>query len=279
MIISQFLLNSPLYTSIEWPENEDEDDDYDEFTDQLSQYKLAKNILSFTDVFDGPCPICEKETTYRRIPVNGHIIKSHDAENILTLPYNLTVTLKFCCSREQKHEIAIVLTSIPAERKLIKIGQYPTLSNLTDYENLKYRKILGEKYMEYTRAIGLASHGVGIGSIVYLRRIFETLIEEAHKEAQKDAAWDEKEYVKGRMDERIGLLNHFLPDFLVKNKVMYGILSKGVHELSENECLEIFPVVRFGIEIILDEKIAILEKSNKLKAATAAINSAAKKMK
>ena len=46
----------------------------------------------------------------------------------------------------------------------------------------KYRKILGkEKYGEFGRAVGLYTHGIGIGSYVYLRRIFENLIEEAHQ--------------------------------------------------------------------------------------------------
>jgi hypothetical protein len=39
--------------------------------------------------------------------------------------------------------------------------------------------------------------------------------------------------------------------------------AKGLHELSEDECLKIFPVVTAGIELILDEKIRI--KENEIK--------------
>jgi len=44
---------------------------------------------------------------------------------------------------------------------------------------------------------------------------------------------------------------------------MYGVISKGVHDLSEQECLEYFPIIRNGIELILDEEIERLEKEKK----------------
>jgi hypothetical protein len=57
----------------------------------------------------------------------------------------------------------------------------------------------------------------------------------------------------------------------VEHKVLYAILSKGIHELSEEECLQAFPVVRLGIELILDEKIEQQEKERKIKDASKAI--------
>ena len=53
-----------------------------------------------------------------------------------------------------------------------------------------------------------------------------------------------------------------MPNFLVENKTMYGILSVGIHSLNENDCLKYFDAVKVGIELILDEK---LEKLNKVK--------------
>jgi len=51
-------------------------------------------------------------------------------------------------------------------------------------------------------------------------------------------------------------------------------LSKGLHELSEDECLKHFSVVRLGIELILDQKIEERERQKKLDKASKAINSA-----
>lgn len=48
-------------------------------------------------------------------------------------------------------------------------------------------------------------------------------------------------------------------------------MSKGIHELSEEECLEMFPIVRSGIELILDEKIEKIEKDKKVAEASRSI--------
>lgn len=53
------------------------------------------------------------------------------------------------------------------------------------------------------------------------------------------------------MVERIKMLQGYLPDVLIKNTTIYGILSKGIHELSEEECREYFPVVKECIHQIL----------------------------
>ena len=106
---------------------------------------------------------------------------------------------------------------------------------------------------------------------MYLRRIFESLVEEAHAIAQSDPAWDDEKYQRGRMTEKIEFLKDYLPDFLVQNQGLYGILSKGLHELTESECLQAFPVVRVGIEIILDTRLEEIQKTKKLKGAEKAI--------
>jgi transcriptional regulator of heat shock response len=136
----------------------------------------------------------------------------------------------------------------------------------------KYRKILGStQYKEFTRGIGLAAHGVGIGSFVYLRRIFENLIEESHIKAQEDEAFAEDEYVRARMDDKIKIVSEYLPEFLVENRSLYSILSRGIHELTEQECLQYFEAVKLGIEQILDEKIIQKEKGEKAAKAREAI--------
>jgi hypothetical protein len=154
----------------------------------------------------------------------------------------------------------------------MKIGQFPSVADFQIPLAQKYRKILGEsQYKEFTKGIGLAAHGVGIGSFVYLRRIFENLIEEAHIKAKEEKHFSEENYISSRMDEKISLLKDYLPSFLVENKKIYAILSTGIHELSEEMCLKYFTPVKIGIEQILDEKIEKAEKVQKAKLARAAI--------
>lgn len=128
-----------------------------------------------------------------------------------------------------------------------------------------------EEFRELTRAIGLASHGVGVGAFVYLRRIFEALIEKARQHAATEQRWDESSFENARMDEKIAMLKQYLPQFLINNRSLYAIMSLGVHKLSEAKCLEAFPVVRVGIELMLDEHLERHARERKIAAATKSI--------
>lgn len=125
----------------------------------------------------------------------------------------------------------------------------------------------------------MASNGVGIGSFVYLRRVFETLIEDAHQKAKADDEWNEDGYTSTKVSDKIKILENYLPEFLVENKENYGILSKGVHSLEENECLACYEIVKSGIEIILDEKVEELKKNKKIETVKKQISTLNSKLK
>lgn len=191
---------------------------------------------------------------------------------------NGTHEKKFICSRVHDH--VFYFSFRVSGRVLSKMGQSPSLADLEQGKLQQYRKVLPQHdYAELTRATGLASHGIGIGSFVYLRRIFERLVEEAHQLAAKDDDWNEDTYGKARMDERIGLLRLHLPAFLVEQRALYSILSVGIHSLSEEDCLSYFPVIQAGIELILDQKVAAAEQARKLNEAKKHIASIQQKIK
>lgn len=143
-----------------------------------------------------------------------------------------------------------------------KVGQYPSVADFHIGQVRKYSKVLPQdKMREFTKAIGLAANGVGIGSFVYLRRIFEYLVFEAYEVAKSNnPTIDETAFTSGRMNEKIQMLSDYLPDFLVENHHIYGILSKGIHELSEEECKEYFAVLKSSIEMILEERLEKFQK-------------------
>jgi hypothetical protein len=158
-------------------------------------------------------------------------------------------------------------------RTMQKIGQYPSLADLNTYDVRQYAAVLDkEDFKELNKAIGLAAHGVGVGSFVYLRRIFENLVDAAYQNAKKEDGWEDDAYRNGRMADRIQLLAGYLPDFLVENRSMYKILSQGLHELTEEECLAAFPILKMGIELVLDEQLAAKAKQQKLEQAKKAIH-------
>jgi len=171
--------------------------------------------------------------------------------------------LQFRCTRDERHTMYFLFRV--QDSTITKVGQHPSLADLRSMEIKKYRKILDDSdYRELNRAIGLYAHGVGIGAFVYLRRILERLIDEAHVRATKRANWDEESFEKSRIAERILMLTDFLPAFMVENRAIYVILSKGIHELTEEECLKHFEILRVSIELVLDEKIEAKERERKI---------------
>lgn len=254
----KFIFETPLYEIIKYKEEEEE--------------KL-EDIICFDGKVDGPCIFCGKETTYKR---KGNAPPRYNISNILALSSTLGLTV--ICSRDEKHEIEVIFKTFPEEQAFMKIGQFPSIASLIKGEISKYRKILGSNFGEFSRGIGLISHGIGIGSFVYLRRVFENLIEEANQTAIKIVNWNEEDYGKARMNEKIQILKPYLPEFLVRNNALYGIISKGIHELTEQECLDIFPAVKLGIELILDEKIKQKEQEEKEKKGAELISKIASKL-
>ena len=113
--------------------------------------------------------------------------------------------VSFICSRNKHHQMRFYFRV--KDLRISKVGQYPSLADLHLQGIAKYRKVLEPKeYAELARAIGLSAQGIGIGSFVYLRRVFENLIEIAHQKASGVEGWEEGNFQKVRMHEKILLL-------------------------------------------------------------------------
>ena len=138
---------------------------------------------------------------------------------------------------------------------LTKVGQFPSKADM-DFGALDeaHKELSTHFRRELGTAIGLYSHGVGIGAFVYLRRIFEQLVEEARQVAKEAGELDEEVYDRSKMVDKIKLLSGHLPSRLVRSAHMYGILSKGIHELSEEECKAKFVLIRQAIHLILSQR-------------------------
>lgn len=217
------------------------------------------SLEHYEGTLDMHCPACGKHSVFRLAQKAEYARNSHYSNYVFSLP--------FMCSRDNAHRAMFIFHA--HQGVLQKIGQLPSLADLAIPDLRKYRPVLGdERFKELSRGIGLATHGVGVGAFVYLRRIFESLIELAHEAARLDARWSEEGYVQARMEERINLLKDHLPEFLVQNRGLYGILSVGVHTLSEADCLAAFPAVMMAIELTLDDLLEAHERKAKVAAAT-----------
>lgn len=231
--------------------------------------------VSYYGTIDAYCIWCEKESVFDtkermyETPYTGQT----DLKAWLTNGKGFDRVVHSCTRAEGHNYYAYYFKS---GLFLTKIGQWPSAADFQIPQAGKYRKILGEEqYKEFIRGIGIAAHGVGIGSFVYLRRVFENLIEEAHAKAQtENKDFSNEEYLKARMDDKIKMVKDHLPDFLVENRSLYAILSTGIHDLTEDECLQYFETVKIGIEQILDERIIQKEKADKATKAREAIQKA-----
>ncbi|MEN6312724.1 MAG: hypothetical protein ABFD25_00595, partial [Clostridiaceae bacterium] len=184
-------------------------------------------------------------------------------ENLLDSNRNFVVELE--CTSKKKHNIQIFF-HLSEDNFLLKIGQYPAIIDFERDLSL-YKGILKKNEIkELNRAFGLKSHGVGIGAFVYLRRIFENLVfKKAELALQNDSTLNRDELLCLPMDKKIKQLENYLPDFLVNNKFLYGIISKGIHELEEEDCLLYFDAVKDAILIILDEELESINKEKRKK--------------
>ncbi|MGD0163033.1 MAG: hypothetical protein ABSB39_11250 [Candidatus Sulfotelmatobacter sp.] len=135
----------------------------------------------------------------------------------------------------------------------LKIGQYPALSIKL---SKALEKNLGEHHAAlYKKALANRNEGYGLGAVSYIRRVVEDkteeLIEVVAQLAQSHnidpevikqirSAKDEKT----TYDKKLKLAATVMPDSLVIDGVnpldaLYGLVSAGLHDLTEEECIEI----------------------------------------
>lgn len=221
----QFYFDTPLYQVIELNE-------------------IESDFLS-GDV-DGYNSISSFDTTYN---IEVSHIGYHDNN------FRGFYTILLTCKRKSNDKLRFIV--VKGQDFVIKVGQYPSLADIQFAEiGKKYDKVLDkESLFEFKRAIGLAAHGTGVGSFVYLRRIFEKLIFQTFKNHKSTLGVEEKDFILKKMENKVEILKNYLPSQLVEMKSIYSILSKGLHELSEEECLAYFEPLKLSIELILDQKI------------------------
>ncbi|MED1559304.1 hypothetical protein [Bacillus paramycoides] len=234
--------------------------------DENSACELEPLITNFNAIqFDCYCIECKKESTFKFQSQRGILTYNmHFPPTVMERlnSYPAPLDFIFKCQRDESHLYSFMFRIINNE--ITKVGQFPSIASIELHSINKYRKILKNDYRDFSKAIGLHTHNIGAGSFVYLRRIFENLIEKCRLEALKEASFNDDTFQQSRMDEKILMLKTYLPSFLVENRKLYGILSKGIHELDEDTCLELFPKVKLAIELILDEKIHQIEQEEKI---------------
>lgn len=261
--IKTLLTQTPLYEKITLIEDD---------KDQL------RNLLSGQISFDGYCLKCERETPFRLFRASGGGAGMSTPKPDWMFQDRLFHLSPTCTRCGSKMQFEFRLEG----RTLEKYGQFPSIADLAGAELKGFRSVLSsEDYTELNRSIGLISHGVGIGAFVYLRRIFERLVENYADQLKKTGELAEG-FDSLRMGEKVAELKEVLPKSVYEYREAYGILSLGIHELSEDDCRAAHPVIYAAVRMMLEEDVHKKEKAKaeaELKAEFEALKSRSKPKK
>ena len=255
--LNEELFLTPLYKKIEI----DKEDSYLE----LFPYNNFKLELY--------CPICK----YRRIftfinyssimAIGNNRIPYLSSENIKGV-IEKNKFFHFSGEDEKSHDLRIYFRSID-ENHIEKIGQYPSIYDMNqEINDKKFLKMLDEEYIDYYKtACSLYSFNTCIGAMTYLRRIFEKILIDTFEENKDNLKMTLDEYQLLRMEDKVKNLKEYLPSIMYEsgfNKI-YSKISDGIHNLTEEECSNIFIVLKNGIEEILQSKMEQKEKRERQK--------------
>ncbi len=264
--VEDWLLKLPLYSPVDLGDD---------------SYSAIEAISLFKETMDAFCPSCQQNATFAgAVSTSAENIKKEEQRRIQIRQlggrsqnaWNISDFMKAIVCTRAGHIVHFHFTH--DENSIIKIGQYPSLADMATGDTSQFIKALGKARLhELNKAIGLAAHGVGIGAYVYLRRVFESLIEDAHQKAKLGQGWDEDGYQRARMKERVAMLKNCLPSFIVEHPQLYGILSLGVHELTEGDCLKNFEALKSAILVIAEEKMHEIQREARYRDASQAIDS------
>jgi hypothetical protein len=226
----------------------------------------VKALRFYICKFDRYCPACNKTSTWERV-ISTNDKRRSDQEALITAPLSSgrfpvktswveDFTIKIACTRNKKH-IATFYFAIGVNNEIIKVGQYPSLTDFQkgDIDHLD-EGFTKEQKSDFIKAINTMAHGFNVAACVYLRRVFESVLNEtkiAHMQSQKRDKWEE--FDRADANQRIKLLKDDLPEFMSANPKIYHLLSKGIHELTEDECEKELPILKKSIEVIISDRI------------------------
>lgn len=205
---------------------------------------------------DAWCEKCSENTVF----AIKNKIPDHDSE-MKEIPSFEPILVEATCTRNRDGQYSRCRGKLFALfdvdfRTITKIGQHPSAADtaFAQFDRSLENELTKEQRNALGRAIGLHAHGVGAGSVIYLRKIIESLIAEAHDIGKNDDGWDENAYFGASTAERIKMLSNHLPKRLVGNTKLYAVMSRAVHEFTEAECNEHYDVIMASIKSILREK-------------------------
>ena len=246
----QFLEEYPLYRKFEL--------ELPEFI-----YELPKvNINMF-------CEKCQSTRTFTMINDYTNLFPSYYLPSSVSeeyTKYTKILYLIYLCASCRKFN-RYFLVKIDDDLKYIrKVGQYPSWGIGI---GKKLKKILGKYAEYYKRGKICESQSYGIAAYAYYRRIIEELIDELLDSILDLMSGGEKEQYEEALEqtkqtkitkEKIDLVKDLIPPILMPEqfnplKTLHEILSEGIHDKSDEECLEVAEIIRNILEFLVNSLV------------------------
>ena len=173
----------------------------------------------------------------------------------------------------------------------LKAGQFPKLETSIPKE---FAEALGDRRPLYLKGMTLRHNTYGIGALTYFRRLIEDTIDEmldllqgSMEETQSDPAAVEKlkRAREGtRFEDKVKIAGEVIPPHLRPGGVnpfgdLYGLLSIGLHDLSDEECCDIVDAMDGSLKFIYTRLKTHVGEAKAYEAAAKEINAKVTKLK
>jgi len=187
------------------------------------------------------------------------------------------------CDECEKHYCLLFLPIEFGNGVVIKIGEYPEL-NIKIPTSLP--KLLGEDYHYFIKGLKCEKYGLGLGAYTYYRRVVENqknrLFGEVLKVAQKLGV--KKEMIQTienaikevQFSKAVDMIKDALPESLLIDghnpfKLLYKALSIGIHNQSDEKCLELAHNIRIVLTDLSERINMALSEKRDLQSAVSSL--------
>jgi len=257
-LVADWLLNLPLYSPV---------------TIDSPTSPTVRAILTYVSIIDFYCPFCKKYTPFQGL-LSTETQNSIVSERMAVKGFGVTAgfwqqkkfSKELACKRAE-HKVTFHFQI--EDGKLLKVGQYPSIAEINFGEALDFAEALGEqRARDLNKAIELAGLGAGLGAYIYLKKVFLSLLEDAHQKAKLKKSsskhWDEACYSNAAISDKVKLLSLHMPSIIVQHPEYYAILDRNLDQLSDQECLNRFNPLKTAVLVIADERLAAITRSRRL---------------
>ncbi len=250
--VAEFLENWPLYRRFVYPGN----------IVAFGELHHRKACLPFPYLLDRFCSKCSRTQKWEAVSPSRGAAAFPAVERYENTYDSFVYECRNCC--EATVRFVLYIDVGPLFGELTKIGQWPPQTREPD------SSITGgwteHDLKLYRNALTLRNSTMGIGALVYLRRVIENRINDILRliSTTPDDIEDQDAEQKAlslqklrRFTEKLDFAREHLPESLtptgMSNPIgpLYDLVSDGLHSKSDEECIEVFDRCRIAFEYVV----------------------------